>query len=85
MFSIPLIVDKDLAFWPAMKLSRAKVLQHPWRIGVLAVCAGVLGTLGILGFFIGIIFTLPLNYLVMLALYEEIFNPPTSIEPPKPE
>lgn len=76
MFSIPLIVDKKMAFWPAMKLSRAKVLQHPWRIGVLAAWAGILGCLGIFGFGIGILLTLPLNYLVVLSLYEDIFNAP---------
>ena len=87
MFSIPLIVDKKMAFWPAMQLSRAKVLQHPWKIGVLAVWAGVLGALGIFGFFIGIIFTLPLNYLVVLFLYEDIFNAPArkADEPPQTE
>lgn len=76
MFSIPLIVDKKMAFWPAMQLSRAKVLQHPWRIGVLAACAGVLGGLGIIGFVIGIVLTLPLNYLIVLHLYEDIFSAP---------
>jgi uncharacterized membrane protein len=81
MFSIPLIVDKKLGFWPAMQLSRTKVLQHPWRIGVLASWAIILGSLGFLGFFIGIIFTIPLNYLVMLFLYEDIFNAPAA----KPE
>ena len=74
MFSIPLIVDKGLDFWPAMQLSRRKVLQHPWRIIVLVVVAEVLGFSGVLGFGVGLIFTLPLTLLVKLALYEEIFN-----------
>lgn len=76
MFSIPLIVDKKMAFWPAMQLSRRKVLQHPWRIGVLAVVAGIFGFFGIIGFGIGMFFTLPLFFLIPLFLYEDIFNPP---------
>ena len=76
MFAIPLIVDKRMKFWPAMQLSRLKVLQHPWRIGILCVAAGILGCVGILGIGIGIVFTLPLYYLVMLALYEKMFNAP---------
>ena len=74
MFSIPLIVDKGLDFWPAMQLSRRKVLQHPWRVAVLVLAAEALGFSGALGFGIGVIFTLPLAFLVKLALYEEIFN-----------
>ena len=74
MFSIPLIVDKGMAFWPAMQLSRRKVLQHPWRIAVLVMVAEMLGFGGLLGFGVGVIFTLPLAFLIKLALYEEIFN-----------
>ncbi len=81
MFAIPLVVDKGLSFWPAMKLSRNKVLQHPWRIGVLSVVAGGLGFAGALGLGIGMIFTLPLYFLTKLALYEEIFNAPAAESP----
>jgi len=74
MFSIPLIVDKGMDFWPAMQLSRRKVLQHPWRIALLALVAEILGFSGALGFGIGVVFTLPLSFLIKLALYEDIFN-----------
>jgi len=73
MFSIPLIVDKNMNFWPAMQLSRRKVLQHPWRIAVLVLVAEILAIAGA-------VFTLPLAFLIKLALYEEIFNG----EPPSP-
>lgn len=76
MFSIPLIVDKGLNFWPAMKLSRSKVLQHPWRIGVLSVVAGIIAALGLFAFGIGFFFTLPLQTLIVLYAYEDIFNLP---------
>ena len=74
MFSIPLIVDKRMDFWPAMQLSRHKVLQHPWRVSWLVIVAGLLGFSGILGFVIGIFFTLPLYSLIFLYLYEDMFN-----------
>ena len=77
MFSVPLIVDKGMPFWPAMRLSRAKVLQHPWRVGLLSVVAGVFGFSGALGFGIGMLFTLPIYFLIKLSLYEAIFNNPT--------
>ncbi|MCX6966451.1 MAG: glycerophosphoryl diester phosphodiesterase membrane domain-containing protein [Verrucomicrobia bacterium] len=74
MFALPLVVDKGLSFWPAMQLSRNKVLQHPWRIGVLLAVAGIYGFSGALLFGIGILFTLPLYFGIKLALYEAIFR-----------
>jgi len=69
-----LIVDKGMPFWPAMKLSRHKVLQHPWRVSVLLVAAGLVGSMGVFFFFFGIFLTLPLYFLIVLRLYETIFN-----------
>ena len=85
MFAIPLIVDKGMAFWPAMQLSRNKVLQHPWRISVLLMVAGILGFAGVLGFGIGVVLTLPLYFLIKLFLYEDIFNNPSPSQPADPE
>ncbi|MDD5350816.1 MAG: DUF4339 domain-containing protein [Chthoniobacteraceae bacterium] len=82
VFSVPLIVDKGLPFWPAMQLSRHKVLQHPWRVSLLLVVAGLLGAMGGVFFFVGAFLTLPLYFLVTLRLYEAIFNAPL---PPKKE
>jgi len=76
MFAVPLIVDKRMNFWPAMQLSRRKVLQHPWRISVVSVVAGILGIAGVVGFLICVFLTLPLYFLVMLYLYEDMFNEP---------
>jgi len=63
-----------MEFWPAMQLSRRKVLQHPWRVSWLVIVAGLLGFSGILGFVIGIFFTLPLYSLLFLFIYEDMFN-----------
>jgi hypothetical protein len=45
IFAVPLVIDKGLPFWPAMKLSRRKVLQHPWRISLLLTLAGLIASL----------------------------------------
>ncbi|MEI8234947.1 MAG: DUF4339 domain-containing protein [Verrucomicrobiota bacterium] len=76
IFSVPLIVDKRLPFWPAMQLSRHKVLQHPWRVSLLLIVAGLLGAMGGFFFFVGGFLTLPLYFLITLHLYEAIFNAP---------
>jgi len=75
IFSIPLIVDKGMPFWPAM--SRRKVLQHPLRVSLLVMVAGILSVLGGFFFFVGGFLTLPLYFLITLYLYETIFNAPT--------
>jgi hypothetical protein len=40
----------------------------------LVVLAGLLSALGILGCFIGVIFTLPLFFIVAMQAYEDIFG-----------
>ena len=42
IFALPLIADKRLPFGPAMRLSRKKVLQHPWRVSWVITVAGFL-------------------------------------------
>src|ERR1043166_2768285 len=57
IFALPLIADKGLKFWPAMELSRRIVSKHWWMtfwllfvcywlgiLGIVACCAGVVGT-----------------------------------------
>ena len=54
VFALPLIVDKRIPFGPAMRLSRKKVLQHPWRVSVLISLAGLLVILPSVLLFIGL-------------------------------
>ena len=40
MFTLPLVIDKKIDFWPAMELSRKVVTKHWWLMfGFLIVCA----------------------------------------------
>lgn len=79
MFSIPLIVDRGLDFWPAMQLSRRKVLQHPWRIALLSLAAGIIAASGLLLLVVGVIITAPLYSLAMVQIYEKMFGPKTRL------
>ena len=79
MFALPLIIDKHLPFWPAMELSRRKVMQHPFKVGVLTVVAGIFGM-------VGLIFTIPVYFAATLYLYEDMFGEPDAREEaPEPE
>ena len=78
MFALPLIVDKGLPVWTAMQLSRRKVMQHPWKVGLLTVTAGITSI-------VGLIFTLPLYLAATLYLYEDIFSEPPPATPDQDE
>ena len=44
IFALPLVLDKQIDFWPAMKLSRRVVRLHWWRVfGVLALTVVLIG------------------------------------------
>jgi hypothetical protein len=42
IFGLPLIVDKQIEFWPAMKVSRRIVGLHWWKIFGLVFCTGLI-------------------------------------------
>ncbi|MEI8063944.1 MAG: DUF975 family protein [Verrucomicrobiota bacterium] len=74
MFAIPLVVDKQIGFWDAMKLSRAQVRKHWWSVFAFVLVIGLLGAAGILACGIGLIITGPLAMLAIIHLYEDIFG-----------
>ena len=77
MFSLPLIIDKRMDFWPAMGLSRKMVGKHWWQIfGLLVVC-GLINLAGVLACCVGIFISLPIVLGAMMYAYETIFSTPT--------
>ncbi|MCG3150227.1 MAG: hypothetical protein PCFJNLEI_03708 [Verrucomicrobiae bacterium] len=74
IYALPLAADKRLPFWPAMQLSRQVVGKHWWSTFALMFVAGILGSIGIIGCFIGIIFTLPLSFLILIHQYNKILG-----------
>ena len=74
MFAAPLILDKGLDFWPAMRLSRARVNRHPWRFSWVLLVVSTFGMLGALVCGVGIIITGSLAGVMMAILYEDMFG-----------
>jgi uncharacterized membrane protein len=76
IFSLPLIVDRQMEFWPAMGASRKMVGKHWWLVfGLLVVC-GLLYIAGFLACCVGILFTMPIVFGAMMYAYESIFSAP---------
>jgi uncharacterized membrane protein len=76
IFSLPLIIDKQMEFWPAMGASRKMVGKHFWLVfGLLVVC-GLIYLAGFLVCCVGLFFALPLILGAMMYGYESIFSAP---------
>jgi uncharacterized membrane protein len=73
-FTLPLIIDKQLPFWTAMKTSWKMVHKHWWHVFGLAVVIGLVSMAGALACCIGILVTIPIGIAAMLAAYETIFS-----------
>jgi hypothetical protein len=74
MFGMYLIVDKQMAFWPASQASIETVKTNFWPFFGLAAIASIIGSIGALVFGIGIVFTVPIQICILACAYEEIFN-----------
>jgi uncharacterized membrane protein len=78
VFSLPLIIDKQMEFWPAMGASRKMVGKHWWLVfGLLVVC-GLLYIVGFLACCVGLLFTMPIVLGAIMYAYECIFSAPAS-------
>lgn len=72
VLTVPLIVFGDLSATNAIKNSVLLVLKKPFIIAGLLIVTFMLAMFGIVGFCIGIFFTLPLIYAVHFAIYDAI-------------
>jgi uncharacterized membrane protein len=77
--SHPLILEKKLAFVPAMEVSRRVITRNWWRMLLLMLAAALFSLMGIAALFIGIILTLPISLCVLTCAYDSLFNPKSSL------
>lgn len=73
-FTLPLIIDKQMDFWPAMKTSWKMVNKHWWLVFGLVVLVGLLNVVGVLLCCIGVLFTAPIGLGALMYAYETIFS-----------
>ena len=74
-FTLPLIIDKRLEFWPAMRLSRKTITQHWWKFFGFSVVLALMNLSGLLACGFGLLVTLPVSYASLMFAYEDIINP----------
>jgi hypothetical protein len=74
MFALPLIIDKQLDFWPAMKLSWRVANRHFLPLlGLLLLC-GLIYLAGLLALCLGIFVALPVCVASLAYTYEDLFG-----------
>lgn len=78
MFSLPLIVDRKLDFWPAMNLSRRVSARVFWQVFAVSVLAGLINVGGLLLCCVGILFSVPLSLILIVCAYEQLYGSTTT-------
>jgi uncharacterized membrane protein len=74
LFALPLIIDRQLAFWPAMKLSwRVAHQQCLPLLGLLLSC-GLVYVVGFLALCVGLLLALPVCVASLAFAYEDLFG-----------
>ena len=74
LFTLPLIIDRQMKFWPAMMASWKKVHQHWWLLLGFTVVIGLLNLAGVCACCVGVLFTAPVGVAAMLYAYETILS-----------
>ena len=78
LFTLPLIVDKQMGFWTAMKISWKMVHRHWFHVFGLVVLLGLINVAGALVCCIGLLATVPFGTAAMMFAYEDIFGRKTA-------
>jgi hypothetical protein len=74
VFTIPLIIDKNMGFWEAMELSRKVVGKHWWKMFGFIVVLALLGIAGLLVCLVGVFVACAIGQIALLYAYEDIFH-----------
>lgn len=73
ILAVPLAMEKRLAFWDAMEVSRKVVSRHWWQFFGLLLLSALLNLAGTLACCVGVFVTGPVTGLALMYAYEDIF------------
>lgn len=74
MFALLLMLDKNMGPWEALETSRKAVTHHWFKIFGIVLVMSVIMMISILPLGIGLIWTLPMMYIMNGLLYQRIFG-----------
>ncbi len=73
-FTLPLIIDKQMDFWTAMKTSWKRVNQHWWSLFGLIILIDLLNVAGLCACCVGLLITIPVGFAALMIAYETLFG-----------
>jgi uncharacterized membrane protein len=73
-FVYPLIVDRGIQGFDAVKLSFKGAMANFWRLLGLSILNFLLGLVGVLLCFVGVYFLIPVGYASIAMAYEQVFG-----------
>ena len=73
-FTLPLIIDKQMDFWTAMKTSWKRVNQHWWALFGLIILTDLLNLAGLCACCVGLLITIPVGFAALMIAYETLFG-----------
>lgn len=74
VFTMPLIIEKDMDFWQAMETSRKAVHQHWFKVFLIYALVGIIYIISLIPLGIGLIWALPFFVALHGVLYRRIFG-----------
>jgi serine/threonine protein kinase len=74
MFTLPLVIDKGMDFWPAMELSRKTVSKHWWKFFGYALILLLLNVVGLVCCLVGFFIAAPFTKASLMYAYQDIFG-----------
>jgi uncharacterized membrane protein len=78
IFTLALIIDRQMDFWPAMEASRKVIGKHWTAAFALLVLCGVIYLAGMAVCCVGVFISLPITVGALMYAYESIFSATTT-------
>lgn len=73
-FSYPLIADRKLSGFDAVKLSFKAAFANFWRLLGMTILTGLLSMVGVLACYVGMFLVMPIGYAAIAKAYEQVFG-----------
>ena len=88
-FAYPLIVDRKLQGFDAVKLSFKAAFANFWRLLGMMLLTSLLSIVGLLACYVGMFLVMPIGYAAIAKAYEQVFGlsdgmPASNLPPPPP-
>jgi hypothetical protein len=77
-FTFVLVIDKGLGPWTALATSWRVVTRNWFSVFFTLLLGVILGALGVIALFVGVLLTIPITIGAILYAYESLFNAPNS-------